>query len=153
MYNENLKNRVFRKLEAALRIYEKMIYEKVGELSDTQAFYTAAHLRQPPETGFQHIAPGQSWGGEWQNMWLKGEFTVPPALDGRDLYAVSGCGGAEQLFFLNGVPKGIVNSKNREFIGGGHACQYLGRAKAGAAAARLKNRMLGVPDDMTDKAG
>jgi len=26
----------------------------------------------------------------------------------------------------------------------------LGRAKAGAAAARLKNRMLGVPDDMTD---
>ena len=131
MYNENLKNRVFRKLEAALRIYEKMIYEKVGELSDTQAFYTAGHLRQPPETGFRPIAPGQSWGGEWQNMWLKGEFTVPPALDGRDLYAVSGCGGAEQLFFLNGVPKGIVNSKNREFIGGGHACQYLGKAKAG----------------------
>ena len=91
MYNENLKNRVFRKLEAALRIYEKMIYEKVGELSDTQAFYTAGHFRQVPETGFRPIAPGQSWGGEWQNMWLKGEFTVPHALDGRDLYAVSGC--------------------------------------------------------------
>ena len=131
MYNENLKNRVFNKLEAALKIYEKMIYKKVGELENTEAFYTADHLRQVPASGFSPIAPGDSWGGEWQNMWLKGEFKVSPELAGRDLYAVSGCGGAEQLFFLNGVPKGIINSKNRDFIGGSHAAQYIGRAKAG----------------------
>ncbi len=131
MYNENLKNRVFNKLQAAMKIYEKMIYEKVGELTNTEAYRTAEHLRAVPETGFTPIAPGESWGGEWQNMWLRGEFTVPAELDGKDLYAVSGCGGAEQLFFLNGVPKGIINSKNRDFIGGSHACQYLGKAKAG----------------------
>ena len=131
MYDENLKNRVFNKLEAALRIYEKLIYTKVGELENPQALHTQEHLRAVPDGGFAPITPGESWGGEWQNMWLKGEFTPGAALDGADLYAVSGCGGAEQLFFLNGVPKGIINSKNREFIGGGHACQYLGKGKAG----------------------
>lgn len=64
MYNENLKNRVFNKLEAALKIYEKMIYKKVGELQNTEAFYTAEHLRQVPGSGFSPIAPGDSWGGE-----------------------------------------------------------------------------------------
>ena len=131
MYDEKLKNRVFNKLNAALKIYEKLIYVKVGVLQKTEAFHTQEHLRAVPETGFSPIRQGESWGGEWQNMWLRGEFTVPSALDGQDLYAVSGCGGAEQLFFLNGVPKGIINSKNREFIGGGHACQYLGKGKAG----------------------
>ncbi len=131
MYDENMQNRVFDKLNAALRIYEKLIYTKVGELQRTEALFTQEHLRRVPETGFAPIAPGASWGGEWQNMWLRGEFTVPASLAGRPLYAVSGCGGAEQLFFLNGVPKGIINSKNRDFIGGGHACQYLGAPAAG----------------------
>ena len=131
MYNENLKNRVFNKLNAALGIYEKLIYTKVGELRDTQALFTAEHLRDVPDSGFAPIAPGAVWGGEWQNMWLKGTFTVPPELDGKALYAVSGCGGTEQLFFLNGVPKGLINSKNKDFIGGSHACQYLGKASAG----------------------
>ena len=123
MYNENLKNRVFNKLEAAMRIYEKLIYEKVGDLQHAEAYRTAEHLRAVPETGFVPISPGESWGGEWQNMWLRGDFTIPAELEGKDLYAVSGCGGAEQLFFLNGAPKGIINSKNRDFIGGSHACQ------------------------------
>ncbi|MBQ1552383.1 MAG: alpha-mannosidase [Clostridia bacterium] len=131
MYNENLKNRVFGKLEAALKIYEKLIYVKVGELRKTEAFHTLEHLRAVPESGFKPISAGESWGGEWRNMWLRGEFTVPAELDGEDLYAVSGCGGAEQLFFLNGEPKGMINSKNRDFIGGSHAAQYLGKAAAG----------------------
>ncbi|MBQ6020067.1 MAG: alpha-mannosidase [Clostridia bacterium] len=131
MYQESLKNRVFNKLESALRIYEKLIYKKVGELGNTEAFYTKEHLRDIPQSGFAPIFPGASWGGEWENMWVRGEFTVPAELAGIALYAVSGCGGAEQLFFLNGVPKGIINSKNRDFVGGSHACQYLGKAKAG----------------------
>ena len=131
MYNERMKERVFNKLNSALNIYEKLIYTKVGELKNTEAYYTREHLREIPAGGFTPIEPGAGWGGEWENMWLRGEFTVPAELDGKALYAVSDCGGAEQLFFLNGVPKGIINSKNRDFVGGSHACQYLGAAKAG----------------------
>ncbi|MCR5042148.1 MAG: hypothetical protein K6C36_08650, partial [Clostridia bacterium] len=74
MYNENLNNRIFSKLESALKIYEKLIFKKVGELADTRAYYTPEHLRSVPESGFEPIEKGASWGGEWQNMWLAGEF-------------------------------------------------------------------------------
>lgn len=131
MYNENLKNRVFSKIESALRIYEKMIYEKVGELENTEALFTKEHLRAVPAEGFEPIAPGTCWGEEWGNMWLRGSFKVPKELDGRELYAVSCCGGTEQLMFINGVPKGMFNSKNREFIGGNHASRRIGKAAAG----------------------
>ena len=131
MYNENMKNRIFAKLEAALKIYEKMIFEKVGMLGNTEAYFTKEHLRAEPSDGFEPIAPGTQWGEEWGNMWLRGDFTVPAELDGKALYAVSDCGGAEQLFFLNGVPKGLINSKNRDFVGGHHASRFLGKVRAG----------------------
>ena len=131
MYYENLKNRVYLKLEKALPIYEKLLFQKVGEMTDAQAYHTKEHLRSVPETGWQPIEKGTVWGGEWENLWVKGEFTVPAGLDGQTLYVVSSCGGCEELFFLNGVPKGLFNTKNRDFIGGSHASQYLGKAKAG----------------------
>ena len=131
MYNENMKNRVFSKLEAALKIYEKLIFEKAGMLCNTEAYFTKEHLRSEPDDGFEPIAAGTQWGEEWDNMWLRGDFTIPAELDGAALYAVSDCGGAEQLFFLNGIPKGLINSKNRDFVGGHHASRYLGKYKAG----------------------
>ena len=150
MYNENLKNRVFRKLDAALKIYEKLIYTKVGALENAMALRTEAHLREAPREGLSPIAPGERWGGEWQNLWIVGDFTPPAALDGQDLYAVSNCGGVEQLFFLNGAPKGIINSKNRDFIGGSHACQYLGKAAAGQALSLAFECYAGHYDPNTD---
>ena len=87
MYNENLNNRVFEKLEHALPIYEQLVYNCVGELEHTEALFTSEHLRAVPETGFAPIEKGTAWGGEWNNMWLKGEFTVPAELDGKALYA------------------------------------------------------------------
>ena len=126
MYNENLKNRIYEKLEQLLHIYEKLVYRKVGELENVRAMCTKAHLRRVPESGLSPIEKGTSWGGEWENLWVCGSFTVPESLSGQPLYAVSLCGGREQLFFLNGEPKGIFNRKNCEFIGGNHAAQYLG---------------------------
>ena len=131
MYNENLNNRVFEKLEHALPIYEQLVYNCVGELEHTEALFTSEHLRAVPDSGFAPIEKGTAWGGEWNNLWLKGDFTVPETLDGQKLYVISACGGNETLFFLNGVPKGIFNTKNRDFVGGRHAAQYLGVGKAG----------------------
>ncbi|MBQ4365208.1 MAG: alpha-mannosidase [Clostridia bacterium] len=150
MYNENLNNRIYEKLGHALKIYEQLVYRKVGELQNPQALFTEEHLRAVPEAGFAPIAPGTSWGGEWNNMWLRGTFTVPDALDGKALYAVSACGGNEQLFFLNGVPKGIYNTKNRDFIGGHHAAQYLGKPKAGETLALAFECYAGHYDPNTD---
>ena len=131
MYNENINNRIYEKLEHALHIYEQLIYQPVGALQNTEGLFTEAHLRAVPESGFAPIEPGTAWGGEWNNLWVKGQYTVPAELDKQALYAVSNCGGNEVLFFLNGAPKGIFNTKNRDFIGGRHAAQFLGKAKAG----------------------
>ena len=150
MYNENMNNRIFEKLSHALPIYEQLIYTPVGELQNTEALFTEEHLRAVPESGFAPIEKGTAWGGEWNNMWLKGEFTVPAAYDGLPLYALSHCGGNEQLFFLNGVPKGIYNTKNREFIGGRHAAQFLGNAKAGETLALAFECYAGHYDPNTD---
>ena len=131
MYNEKFKDRMFQRIEKALSVYQKMIYENAVELEDVCSFQTTEHLRTVPENGFEPIEKGTKWGGEWVNIWIKGHFTVPTELDGKALYAISECGGREQLFFVNGVPKGIFNSKNSEFIGGNHMSQFIGKAKAG----------------------
>ena len=131
MYNENLKRRIYTKLEKTLHIYEKLVYRKVGELAHARALTTTQHLRTVPQSGLEPIEKDTSWGGEWMNLWVCGDYTVPPELDGQKLYAVSMCGGREQLFFLNGVPKGLFNTKNREYIGGNHSAQFIGVGRAG----------------------
>ena len=134
MYYEGLKNRIFSKMENVLSIYEKLVFNKVGELQNVCALTTAEHFRQVPVNGFAPVSKGYSWGGEWQNLWVKGDFTVHAGLEGKNLYVVSQCGGREQLFFLNGMPRGIFNSKNREFAGGNHASQFIGFFAAGEKA-------------------
>lgn len=131
MYNEKMKKRVFSKLENSLRIYEKLIFTEVGQLQDVTALYTHEHLRSVPESGTEPIAKGTTWGDEWGSLWVKGSFEITEELAEKPVYALSECGGVEQLFFVNGVPKGIFNSKNREFIGGVHCSQYIGRFKKG----------------------
>ncbi|MCQ2462715.1 MAG: glycosyl hydrolase-related protein [Clostridia bacterium] len=131
MLYEPLKNKVYDKLEAALHIYNKLIYNKVGELEDAEYFETKEHLRSVPAEGWKKAEKGDEWGGEWNNRWIKGFVTVTEELAGKKLYTVSEAGGVEQLYFINGVPKGLFNSKNRDFIGGNHCAQLIGTGKAG----------------------
>ena len=131
LYTEKLVRVLFEKTERMLTIYETLAYRKVGALMHTRALCTKAHLRAVPKTGWSDVEAPFAWGGEWENLWVRGDFTVPPPLAGQTLYAVSLCGGREQLFFLNGEPKGIFNRKNREFIGGNHAVQQIGAFRAG----------------------
>ena len=131
MYNEKLNGRIYAKIEDALHIYEKYVYTKVGELENAEALQTKEHLRSVPAEGWEPLAPRYSWGGEWVNLWIRGTYTVPEALAGKKLYVMSHPGCGEQLYFLNGVPKGLFNTKNRDYIGGDHASQYIGALKAG----------------------
>ncbi len=126
MYNEKMKIRVFSKLENSLKIYERLLFTEVGQLQDVKALYTHEHFRSVPSSGMEPISKGKIWGDEWGSLWVKGSFEVTEELAGKPVYALSECGGVEQLFFINGVPKGIFNSKNREYIGGVHCSQYIG---------------------------
>ena len=47
MYNENIKNRIFNKLDAALKIYEKMIFETRKILHNKDLRVTATTVRVP----------------------------------------------------------------------------------------------------------
>ncbi len=131
MYNERLKERVLWKVENALKIYERLIYSEIGVLHNTTALYTNEHFRTVPGDNMKPITVGEKWGKEWGTLWINGDFEVPASLSGKKLYALSECGGVEQLFFINGVPKGIYNCKNREYIGGMHTAQYIGSFEAG----------------------
>ena len=48
MYDEKLKNRIYEKLNNALKIYEQLVYQPVGELAHTEGFFTTEHLRSVP---------------------------------------------------------------------------------------------------------
>lgn len=121
MFNEPLKEKVYKKLEALLNIYAKKIFVPCGTLEDVNySDCGVEHLRKPPADGWKPAVLGEKWGGEWQNRWYTGKAVVPAEAAGKKLYAVSNCGGVEQMFFINGKPMGLYNSKN-DFVGGNHS--------------------------------
>ena len=110
MVYERYTGRMYGKLKAAADIYSKLIFTKVGELSDAEYLDTAEHFRSVPAEGWQPLEKGRRWGGEWQNMWVAGKAVVPAEAAGKKLYAVSNANAVEILFFVDGKPCGIFNS-------------------------------------------
>jgi len=124
MVYERYTGRMHGKLKAAADIYSKLIFAKVGELSDAVYLDTAEHFRSVPAEGWQPLEKGRRWGGEWQNMWVAGKAVVPAEAAGKKLYTVSNANAVEILFFVNGKPCGIFNSKN-DFIGAMHSAELI----------------------------
>lgn len=119
-YNDSLRE----KIKRSARTYERFIFKKVGELKNTAKLETKEHLRSVPETGLTAFEGGFRWGGEWQNVWVVGDVTVPEEAAGKKLYAVPKTGASEILYFINGKPAGIFNSKN-DYLGGMHSAQLI----------------------------
>ncbi|MBQ8551332.1 MAG: alpha-mannosidase [Clostridia bacterium] len=119
------------KLKNTADIYSKLIFTKVGELEAAQYLETEEHYRSVPAEGFAPLDAGRRWGGEWQTMWVTGKATVPECADGKKLFCVARTNAYEILFFVNGKPCGIFNSKN-DFIGAMHCAELIcENAKAG----------------------
>ncbi|MGI6201907.1 MAG: alpha-mannosidase [Eubacteriales bacterium] len=112
------------KIKTSARVYERFIFKKAGELKNTAKLETTEHLRTVPETGLTAFEGGFRWGGEWKNLWVVGDVTVPEEAAGKKLYAVPKTGAVEILFFIDGKPAGIFNSKN-DFFGGMHSAQLI----------------------------
>jgi hypothetical protein len=124
MIYEKYNERLYNKFDSANKIYADLILRKVGELINAKSYKTREHLRAIPISGWQSIEKGSSWGGEWENIWIKGTAVVPKEAEGKKLYAVAKTGAREILYFKNGKPSGIFNSQN-DFIGGDHGAQLI----------------------------
>ena len=128
---ENYSNRMCRKLEQVNRIYAQLMYEKVDEVDGLLHLQTLEHLREAPVEGLNPLEKGSVWGGEYMNMWIVGSYTVPEELDGKSLWLIPNTDAYETLYFRNGVPCGIFNSKG-DYMGIMHSVQPLtDNAKAG----------------------
>ncbi|MCQ2446864.1 MAG: hypothetical protein MJ141_08285, partial [Clostridia bacterium] len=132
MNNEVLTKKTLRKMNMALEEYIPYLFRKIPGLSGVLSYRTKEHLRQPPERAdMTPIVPGEHWGGEYENIWLSADVTVPEEADGKELYLFPDAEAVEYLLFVDGVPFGLVNSENG-FLGGQHiAALVTGKAKAG----------------------
>ena len=125
MQNEAYIQRTYSKIEKTLEYYAKHIFRTVAKAENVLAMQTPEHLRRPPEAEqMQPIQPGTSWGEEYGNLWLRTTFTVPETLAGQQLCVIPDVHAVEILCFKNGVPAGIINSKN-DFLGGNHSAMFL----------------------------
>ncbi len=132
MYNKPLKDKAYDKLREAVNIYAERIYVKIGEIENPQGFYTKEHLRSVPENGWTPIDKDTVWGHEeWDNLWVKGTFTPDDKYAEQNIYAISRAGGIEQLFFVDGKPVGLFNTKNATVTGGGHPVRRIGKHEKG----------------------
>jgi len=125
MVFERYSDRMVNKLQTLNKdIYSKMMYKKVAELTDLRAFQTLEHYRSIPEVEYTPLKKGDRWGQEYGNIWIRGTFTVPKELEGKKLYVIPNTGAYETLFFINGLPQGIFNSKG-DYMGIMHSAQLL----------------------------
>ncbi len=131
MICENYSNRMCRKLEQVNKIYAQMMYEKVDEIGDLYGLETLEHLRTVPTDGLSLLEKDTVWGGEYMNLWIVGSYTVPERLAGKSLWLIPRTDAYETLYFRNGKPDGIFNSKG-DYMGIMHSVQILAKdAKAG----------------------
>ncbi|MCQ2431293.1 MAG: glycosyl hydrolase-related protein [Clostridia bacterium] len=124
--------RTYTKFDNILELYAAKMFREIGRAETVDSLMTAEHLRVPPEASLcKPAAPGTKWGGEYENIWLETEFTVPAEADGKMLCAIPEAEAVEILCFRNGKPAGIINSKNN-FLGGMHSAFFVDKcAKAG----------------------
>ena len=127
MNNKAYNQHTYDKISAVVKYYSEYIFEKIADITEISAYETADHLRTPPTSDmYSPVGIGHSWGGEWSNMWLHTEVSVPECAAGKTLCIRPVTGAAEILCFKNGIPSGIINGKDY-FIGGMHCVMYLSR--------------------------
>lgn len=125
MQKEAYIQRTYKKIEKTLELYAKHIFRTVAVAETVLGMETREHLRKPPEAEqMQPILPGSTWGEEYGNLWLRTVFTVPETLGAQQLCVIPDVHAVEILCYKNGIPAGIINSKN-DFLGGNHSAMFL----------------------------
>lgn len=124
MIYERYSDRICGKLENLNKLYAELIYQKTDTLQNPVGLTTLKHFRTPPKEDLSPLTPGTVWGEEYGNLWVKGDYTVPERLAGQKLYVIPHTEAYETLFFINGEPQGLFNSKG-DYMGMKHSAQLL----------------------------
>ncbi|MDE6723385.1 MAG: alpha-mannosidase, partial [Eubacterium sp.] len=111
-----------RRLEITLNPY---LFNKIESLP-AKAFRCGNQFHSvPADENFKEISNGFKWGSDGEYLWLKSEYTVPKALDGKDLFLMPKLGGYEAMLWVNGVPFGTFNNKITYTSHGNHYCGLI----------------------------
>ena len=129
MHYQSFNERMIKKLQNLIWQYERYIYVPVQTFTEVLGYETLEHLRQAPDVEYTPIKDGYVWGGEYGNLWVKWDFTVPPEAAGKELYVLQGCELREGLLFINGKPSGMYGTIVRDYEG----LQHNVRLTPGAA--------------------
>lgn len=119
MRYQTFNERMIKKLENVISIYTERVFVPIQTFTEVSAFETKEHYRKPPETEYRRILTGESWGGEYQNIWLKCRFEVQKADAGGALYLCQKTGARESLVFVNDKTVGMFN-EYKNFASGRH---------------------------------
>lgn len=131
MLNEPQIEKLLGKIKRFADLVEPMIFDKQSEM-DFSAFLTQDRLHAiPDDSCFTPVEKGYTWYGKDSYCWFKGEYTVPEALAGKDLFIKPHMEGYEALLFVNGRTMGTFATK---IVYTGHGNHYCDMVKKNAAA-------------------
>ena len=119
MRYKTFNERMIKKLENVIPIYTEKVYVPIHTFTKVSGFQTKEHDRKPPHAEYRTIQSGESWGGEYQNIWLKCNYQVPELYVGEALYLCQKTGAREILAFVNDKPVGMFN-EYQQFVSGRH---------------------------------
>jgi alpha-mannosidase len=125
MLNEKQIERMLRKLKRFETTLEPYIFKKVDEINMAM-YQTGQNLNQIPDDSlFSSVSKGETWGGEGNYCWFKGQFKVDKKLKGKTLYIRPDVGGYEAMLWVNGMPFGTFATKIVVTRHGNHYCNMI----------------------------
>jgi uncharacterized NAD-dependent epimerase/dehydratase family protein len=125
MLNEKQIERMLRKLKRFETTLEPYIFKKVDEINMAM-YQTGRNLNQIPDDSlFSSVSKGETWGGEGNYCWFKGQFKVDKKLKGKTLYIRPDVGGYEAMLWVNGMPFGTFATKIVVTRHGNHYCNMI----------------------------
>ncbi|MBE5782979.1 MAG: alpha-mannosidase [Clostridiales bacterium] len=135
MNYEKYTEKLLKQYDLAMNVYAQQIFVPIKLISHAQALKTKEHLRTPPSSNLFTIREGDTWGSEWENLWLCFDVELAQDWAGKQIWLIPHTGATEILCFRDGVPCGLINSKH-QFIGGWHSALFVS-----SCASPLRHRM------------
>ena len=117
MHYQSFNDRMLKKLQNLTWQYAGYVYHAEQTFSEVQGYETKEHYRQAPDVEYQTIKDGYVWGGEFGNLWVKFDYTVPAELDGKELFVLQNTELREGLLFVDGKPMGMYGTIIKEYDG------------------------------------
>ena len=103
------------KLEKIIARYGDLRFEHIADVP-VQMCETRAHYRDEPgadaKLKWRAAAPGLKWGDSWVTAWFRGDVAVPKEFAGRKVFIRARTGGAEGLFIVDNVHRGVFDTNH-----------------------------------------